>query len=128
VRMTRMEEQQKRLEVLDKEFKDHVSVMNPIRDEVIGIKKLGKLALVASGAIPVIISAFVSIWHPWSDDTRAQLAPVEKSLADIQDRERADVSSINNAIQDLNYKTATLQSEVVSPSQTEASSGNKRVR
>ena len=114
-RMTKLEVQQQRIEMLDKEFKEHVNVMNPIRDEVLGIKKLGRVAITASGCIPIAASVILGLWHPWADDTRTQLAPVIKSLTDLQDKQRSDMSEIQSALQDQNYKITTLQAAQPSP-------------
>ena len=115
-RMTRMEAQQQRVEILDKEFKEHVQVMNPIREDVVTTRRIGMIALTAAGAFPALLSAFFSMWHPWSDDTRAQLAPLVKQINEIQDRERSDMAAIQSSLQDQNYKITTLQSELPAPS------------
>jgi hypothetical protein len=111
-RLTKLETQQQRVEKLDQEFKEHVTLMSPIRDEVIGIRKLGKVALTTAGFLPFILTALVAIWHPWQDDTRTQLAPISRQLQDLADKERSDTSDINSKITDQTYKITTLQTEV----------------
>jgi len=116
-RLAVLETKHQQVERLDAEFKKHVELMTPIRDDVIGIRRMSRTGLVLAGLLPPIAGAIFSIWHPWTEDTRSQLEPVTKSIQDLKDRETVDYSSIRQQVLDQQLSIKNL-SDVVTANQT----------
>jgi hypothetical protein len=99
-RITRLEERVAAVPAIQADLKEFKNVMQPVRDDVLVSKRIGRIAL----ALAVFIPGGLAAWTPWKEDTKAQLIPIEAKL----ERQVNEVHEVSTNVRILSERVDKL--------------------
>lgn len=108
-RLTRLESAQDRLVSLDRELKDHVEIMTPIRDDVIAARKISGYAMSLAAGLPAVISGVLLLWHPWDKAIQDAMITRDAQLTEFKEVVTRQSYDIKATLRELEYKLGFRQ-------------------